>query len=62
MNPIYKFQLSAGSATQRAYPIYKDDLAKDFEKESGQEFFRAKLSGNLTLESHDYTFIISKGI
>lgn len=60
MNPIYKFQLSAGSATQRAYPIYKDDLAKDFEKESGQEFFRAKLSGNLTLESHDYTFIISK--
>ena len=60
MNPIYKFQLSAGSATQRAFPIYKDDLAKDFEKESGQEFFRAKLSGNLTFESDDYTFIVSK--
>lgn len=59
MNPIYKFELSDGDTTQRAYPIYKDDLAKDFEKESGQEFFRAKLSGNLTFESEDYTFIVS---
>ena len=60
MNPIYKFQLSAGSATQRAFPVYKDDLAKDFEKESNQEFFRAKLSGKLTFQSDDYTFIVSK--
>ena len=60
MNPIYKFQLSAGSATQQAFPIYKDDLTKDFEKESNQEFFRAKLSGKLTFESDDYTFIVSK--
>ena len=60
MNPIYKFQLSAGSDTQQAFPIYKDDLAKDFEKESGQQFFRAKLSGKLTFESDDYTFIVSK--
>ena len=60
MNPIYKFQLSDGSVTQQAFPIYKDDLAKDFEKESGQEFFRAKLSGNLTFESNDYTFIVSQ--
>lgn len=60
MNPIYKFQLSAGSATQQAFPIYKDDLAKDFNKESNQEFFRAKLSGNLTFESEDYTFIVSQ--
>lgn len=60
MNPIYKFQLSAGSATQQAFPVYKDDLAKDFDKESNQEFFRAKLSGNLTFESEDYTFIVSK--
>ena len=60
MNPIYKFELTANGTTQRAFPIYKDDLAKDFEKESGQEFFRAKLSGNLTFESDDYTFIVSK--
>ena len=60
MNPIYKFELTAGNTTQRAFPIYKDDLAKDFEKESGQEFFRAKLSGKLTFESDDYTFVVSK--
>lgn len=60
MNPIYKFELTAESTTQRAFPIYKDDLAKDFEKESGQEFFRAKLSGKLTFESDDYTFIVSQ--
>ena len=60
MNPIYKFELTAGETTQRAYPIYKDDLAKNYEKESGQEFFRAKLSGKLTFQSDDYTFIVSK--
>lgn len=60
MNPIYKFELTANGTTQRAFPIYKDDLAKDFEKESNQEFFRAKLSGNLTFESDDYTFIVSQ--
>ena len=60
MNPIYKFELTAGTTTQRAFPIYKDDLAKDFEKESGQEFFRAKLSGKLTFQSDDYTFIVSQ--
>ena len=60
MNPIYKFELTAGNTTQRAFPIYKDDLAKDFEKESNQEFFRAKLSGKMTFESADYAFIVSK--
>ena len=44
----------------RVFPIYKDDLAKNYEKESGQEFFRAKLSGKLTFQSDDYTFIVSK--
>ena len=60
MNPIYKFELTANETTQRAFPIYKDDLAKDFEKESNQEFFRAKLSGKLTFQSDDYTFIVSQ--
>ena len=60
MNPIYKFELTAGETTQRAYPIYNGELSKNFEKESGQEFFRAKLSGGLTFESADYTFIVSK--
>ena len=60
MNPIYKFELTAENTTQRAFPIYNGDLSKDFEKESGQEFFRAKLSGKLTFQQADYTFIVSK--
>lgn len=59
MNPIYKFHLSAGNTTQLAYPIYGDDLNKDFETESGQEFFRAKISGELTFVGGDYSLIVS---
>ena len=36
MNPIYKFQLSAGQDTRQAFPVYKDDLAIDY------AFIRAK--------------------
>lgn len=60
MNPIYKFTLTAGNTTRQVYPIYGDDLAKDFEKESGQEFFRARLSGKLTFERDDYEFIVGR--
>lgn len=59
MRPIYKFELTIGNTTERCYPIYKDDLAKNYEKESGQEFFRAKLSGKLTFQSADYDRIVS---
>ena len=58
MNPIYKFELTIGTTTQRCYPIYNDDLTKDFELQSNQQFFRAKLSGKLTFESADYSRIV----
>ena len=60
MYPIYKFELTVNGTTQRVFPIYGDDLAKEFEKESGQQFFRAKLSGNLTFENADYSFITAQ--
>lgn len=60
MNPIYKFQLSANGTTQQAYPIYGDNLSKDYTKESGEEFFRAQLNGDLTFERDDYTFILEQ--
>lgn len=50
----------SGNLYWRVCPIYKDDLAKNYEKESGQEFFRAKLSGKLTFENNDYSYIVSK--
>lgn len=60
MNPIYKFEITANNTTRRVFPIYGDTLAKDYEKESGQEFFRAKLSGDITFESADYAFIVAQ--
>ena len=59
MNPVYKFELTIGEETQQAFPLWRDDLAKDFELESGQQFFRAKLSGKLTFESVDYARIVA---
>ena len=61
MNPIYKFTLSAnGGAPRAAFPVYRDDLSKDFEQQDNQEFYRAKLSGKLTFVREDYAFIVSK--
>lgn len=60
MNPIYRFQLSAGNDTRQAFPVYKDDLAIDYALEQNQEFYRGKLSGKLTFQKDDYLFILSK--
>ena len=60
MNPIYKFQLSAGADTRQAFPVYKDDLAIDYAQEQSQQFYRGKLSGKLTFQRDDYTFIRNK--
>jgi hypothetical protein len=56
INPIYKFELNEG----QCYPNYSADLAKVYEKESGEEFFRAKLSGSLVFSREDYDYIMSK--
>ena len=60
MYPIYKFELTIEGTPTRVYPIYKGGLSKDFEKESGEQFFRAKLSGELTFESDDYALIAAQ--
>ena len=43
----------------RAFPIYNNELTKEFERESGQQFFRQKLSGKLTFVGPDYDWIIA---
>lgn len=60
MNPIYKFQLSAGADTRQAFPTYRDDLAIEYALEQNQEFYRGKLSGKLTFLRDDYIFIRAK--
>ena len=61
MNPIYKFTLAAnGGDEQPAFPVWRDDVTKDFELQTNQEFYRAKLSGKLTFVRDDYDFIANK--
>lgn len=61
VNPIYKWTLAAnGGQETQVYPVYKDDLAKEYELETNQEFYRAKLSGKLTFVRDDYDFIASQ--
>lgn len=65
VNPIYTFTLSAwrnGSkiAEMEACPVYGAGLAKDFERESGQMFFREKLNGGLVFAGVDYDFIVGQ--
>lgn len=61
MNPIYRFTLSAnGGAERAAFPVYRDDVSKDYEQQSNEEFYRAKLSGKLTFIRDDYDFIASQ--
>lgn len=61
MNPIYKFELATeynGVTNNYAvYPLRKADLAKDYELQQNQKFYRAKLSGKLLFSRADYTII-----
>lgn len=42
---------------RKATPVYKDDLAKEYELETNQRFYRAKLSGKISFIRDDYDFI-----
>ena len=61
MNPIYKFVLNTvygGTTTANAvYPLYKNDLAKEYEIEQNERFYRAKLNGKLQFIGPDYDLI-----
>ena len=63
-SPIYIFVLKVDvngtEQTKTAHPIYGDDVSKDYEKESGEMFFRQKFVGKLRFIGDDYTFITSK--
>lgn len=45
---------------QEAHPNYSDNLALDYERESGQQFFRKKLSEAITFIGADYDFIMAQ--
>lgn len=65
INVTYRFYLSTSetfstSTARRVAPIYGDDLAIEWAKESGEQFYRAKLSGNLSFVGADYDWIMSQ--
>ena len=58
MNPIYKFTLALNSgAENQVFPLYGSDLAKEYELQTNEQFYRAKLSGKLTFVATDYNTI-----
>ena len=58
MNPIYRFGLTVdGGEEQPVFPVYRNDLTKEIELQSNEEFYRAKLSGKLTFVRDDYELI-----
>ena len=63
INPKYAFDITAkeDNDLRKVNPLYGDDLALEFAKESNEEFFRKSLSGKLTFVRDDYDFIASKG-
>ena len=54
---LANFYIYAG---KQAAPTYKDDLAKDYEQETNQRFYRAKLSGKISFIGDDFDYIMSK--
>lgn len=59
MTPKYRFFLQIGKdgTRQTVRPNYKDDLTLDYELETNQRFYRAKLSGKINFVRADYDII-----
>jgi hypothetical protein len=59
MTPKYRFFLQIGEdgTKQTVRPNYKDDLTLDYELETHQRFYRAKLSGKINFVRADYDII-----
>lgn len=58
---IYRWKLTANNVTTLVHPVYKDDLTLDYEMESGQRFFRAKLGSKIDFIGADADIIINGG-
>lgn len=57
---VQNWELLNMETTTIVHPIYKDDLSKDYEQETNQQFFRPKFSGKLTFVRDDYRLIMDK--
>ena len=61
MKPIqYKFIIQSDGESRVVTPAYKSDISLEYELESGQQFFRKKLSGKLAFIRDDYDYLNAK--
>ena len=60
MNPIYKFIFDDDGTDLAVFPTFGNGLSISFDKETGQEFFRRKLSGQLKFTGPDYAYIVAQ--
>lgn len=57
---MYRWFLSINDGAKvTASPIYKDDIALEYQRETNEQFFRAELSGSLTFVGGDFTYIMT---
>lgn len=54
---ITEFDPYVSYTSRDCFPVYKDDLAKDYELETNQRFYRAKLSGKISFIRDDFDYI-----
>lgn len=59
MNVVYKWLLNYDDMSVEVHPIYKDDLALDYQQEQGKMFYRGKLSGKISFVGSDADHIIN---
>ena len=59
MNAQYRFKLLVGGTWHDVHPVWKDDLALEYKRESGQMFMRQALSASIDFIREDYTLIMS---
>jgi hypothetical protein len=57
LSPIQYLALYTGIEVT---PIYSEDLALEYAQEEDQQFFRAKLSGDIIFQRRDYDYIIAQ--
>lgn len=55
----YRWFLSYSVNTREVFPIWKDDLAKEYAFEQGQYFRRATLSSSVTFIGEDYDWLMA---
>lgn len=56
INPKYRFFINSRAVN----PVYKDDLALEYELENNQRFYRTKLSGKFNFIKDDFDFLSSQ--